>query len=42
MGPKVEAAIRFVEAGGRRAVIGDLDQAPAALDGRTGTVIVGA
>jgi carbamate kinase len=41
MGPKVEAAARFVEAGGRRAVIGDLEQAPAVLDGRTGTTVVG-
>jgi carbamate kinase len=42
MGPKVAAAVRFVEAGGRRAVIGDLERAPEALDGRTGTAIVGA
>ena len=42
MGPKVEAAVRFVEGGGRRAVIGDLEDAPAALDGTTGTTIVGA
>jgi carbamate kinase len=41
MGPKVEAAVRFVERGGRRAVIGDLEQAPAALDGAAGTAIVG-
>ena len=27
MGPKVEAAVRFVEGGGERAVIADLDQA---------------
>jgi carbamate kinase len=39
MGPKVEAAIRFLEHGGRRAVIGDLDQAPAALEDRAGTTI---
>jgi carbamate kinase len=42
MGPKVEAAARFIESGGRRAVIGDLDRAPEALDGATGTTIVGA
>jgi len=42
MGPKVEAGVRFVEQGGRRAIIGDLDQAQAALDGATGTTIVGA
>ncbi len=40
MGPKIEAAIRFVEGGGRRAVIGDLVEAPEALGGRTGTTIV--
>jgi carbamate kinase len=41
MGPKVEAAVRFIESGGRRAVIGDLERAPEALDGATGTTIVG-
>jgi len=39
MGPKIEAAIRFLEHGGQRAVIGDLEQAPAALAGRAGTTI---
>jgi carbamate kinase len=39
MGPKVQAAIGFVEQGGRRAVIGDLDDAVAALSGRAGTTI---
>jgi carbamate kinase len=39
MGPKVRAAIGFVEHGGRRAVIGDLDDAVAALSGRAGTTI---
>jgi carbamate kinase len=39
MGPKVQAALDFVEAGGKRAVIADLDQAPAALDGKAGTTI---
>lgn len=33
MGPKVTAAIRFVESGGSRAIITSLDQAIAALDG---------
>jgi carbamate kinase len=37
MGPKVEAAIGFLEAGGSRAVIADLDNAPEALQGRAGT-----
>jgi carbamate kinase len=40
MGPKVEAAIRFVEAGGRRAIITSLDCALPALHGVTGTHIV--
>jgi carbamate kinase len=39
MGPKVQAAIGFVEHGGRRAVIGDLDDAVTALRGRAGTTI---
>ena len=40
MGPKVEAAIRHVEAGGRRAVIGHLERALPALAGETGTHVV--
>ena len=40
MGPKVEAAVRFVEQGGARAVIGDLDAAVAVLAGEAGTSIV--
>ncbi|HEX4884681.1 MAG TPA: carbamate kinase [Casimicrobiaceae bacterium] len=40
MGPKVEAAIRFLEAGGRRAIITSLDLAVPALRGETGTHIV--
>jgi len=40
MGPKVEAAVRFVEAGGQRAVITSLDQVGLALEGRAGTHIV--
>ena len=40
MGPKVEAAIRFLEGGGRRAVITSLDTAVPALRGETGTHIV--
>ncbi len=39
MGPKVEAAIRFVEAGGHRAVITSLDRIADAVDGRAGTVV---
>ena len=40
MGPKVEAAIRHLEAGGRRAIIGPLGEAAAALAGETGTHVV--
>ncbi|MCB9406682.1 carbamate kinase [Phycicoccus sp.] len=39
MGPKVEAALRFVEAGGPRSVITSLDRIGEALEGRAGTVI---
>jgi carbamate kinase len=40
MGPKVDAAVRFIEGGGRTAIIGALGQAAEALEGRTGTRIV--
>ncbi|GAB3449622.1 carbamate kinase [Streptomonospora sediminis] len=39
MGPKVEAAVGFVEAGGRRAAITGLDGVAAGLAGRAGTVV---
>ncbi len=39
MGPKIQAAVNFLEAGGARAVIGDLDDAVAALAGEAGTSI---
>jgi carbamate kinase len=39
MGPKVEAVCRFVEATGRPAAIGRLDDAGALLDGAAGTTI---
>jgi carbamate kinase len=39
MGPKVEAAVRFVEAGGLRAVITSLDHIADAVHGQAGTVI---
>lgn len=39
MEPKVRAAIRFLEAGGRRAIITSLDKALAALAGQAGTTI---
>ena len=40
MGPKIEAAVHFVEDGGARAVIADLGDAREALAGAAGTVIV--
>jgi carbamate kinase len=40
MGPKVEAACRFVEQGGSYAVITTLDQITEAVDGSCGTVVV--
>ena len=40
MGPKVEAACRFVKATGERAVIGTFDDAPALLNGTVGTTIL--
>ena len=40
MGPKVDAAMGFVERGGERAIITSLDKAADALEGRTGTHIV--
>ena len=39
MGPKVEAACRFVEATGRMAAIGRLDAAQALLDRTAGTIV---
>jgi carbamate kinase len=40
MGPKVKACIRFLEWGGKKAVITSLDRAIDALDGKTGTIII--
>jgi carbamate kinase len=40
MGPKVDAACRFVERGGQRAVITDLEHLTAAIHGDGGTVVV--
>lgn len=40
MAPKVEAALRFLNGGGQRAVIAHLDDAHAALRGQAGTQIV--
>jgi carbamate kinase len=39
MGPKVDAACTFVEAGGRNAVITSLSRIADAVEGRTGTII---
>lgn len=39
MGPKVEAACRFVEATGRRALIGSLDHIDAMMRGQAGTEV---
>jgi carbamate kinase len=40
MGPKIEAGVRFVEAGGREAIITSRDRVRAALDGEAGTRVV--
>ena len=40
MGPKVEAAIAFIRAGGQRAIVGRLDQGLSAVQGDSGTVIL--
>jgi carbamate kinase len=40
MAPKVKAALRFLAAGGKRAVIAHLDQAADALAGKAGTHVV--
>jgi carbamate kinase len=39
MGPKVKACIRFLEWGGKRAIVTSLDKSVAALAGETGTII---
>jgi carbamate kinase len=40
MGPKVEGALRFLAAGGQRAIIAHLDEAADALAGKAGTHVV--
>jgi carbamate kinase len=40
MGPKIDAAIRFIEDGGERVIIARLEDAMAALEGRTGTHVL--
>ncbi len=40
MGPKVDAACRFVRATGKQAVIGTFDDATGLLDGSAGTTVL--
>ena len=40
MGPKIDAAVGFLEGGGKRVIIAKLDQAVPALRGETGTHVV--
>ena len=40
MGPKIEAAIMFLEKGGKNVVITSIDKLKDALEGKTGTRIV--
>ncbi len=40
MGPKMEAAIQFIEGGGERVIITDLDHALPALSGEAGTTLI--
>ena len=40
MGPKIESAIKFLESGGKQAIITSLQNAEKALAGRAGTTIV--
>jgi carbamate kinase len=37
MGPKVEACIKFLEGGGKRVIIGQLNEASATLKGEAGS-----
>ena len=40
VGLKIEAAIRFLEGGGERAIVAEVEEAMPALRGETGTHIV--
>jgi carbamate kinase len=40
MGPKVEAALKFIKGGGKRAFITSIEHIEAAIEGRAGTEIV--
>jgi carbamate kinase len=39
MGPKIEAAIQFLESGGKQVIITSLEKAAESVNGRGGTVI---
>jgi len=39
MGPKIRAAVEFIEAGGKRAIVCSLDGFPEAMEGRAGTTL---
>ena len=39
MGPKIEAAIQFLEYGGRQVIITSLEKAAEALNGKAGTIL---
>ena len=41
MGPKIQAAIHFLEQGGRRTLITDPENLPRAMEGSAGTHIIG-
>ena len=40
MGPKIEAAVDFIESGGESAIITSIDKLDEALKGKTGTRII--
>ncbi len=40
MGPKIEAAIQFIEGGGKKVIISSIDDGCEALDGGSGTTII--
>ncbi len=40
MGPKIQAAINFIEAGGKEVIIGSIEKMAEAVEGKTGTRIV--
>jgi carbamate kinase len=42
MGPKIEAVLRFLKSGGRRALITNPESLPQAIEGRAGTHFIGA